>query len=66
MKFLNSEGRLICLLEKEDATTITNRNIPTIDLLVIPLHLKEHIENSHVWTNIYPKVRKGLHSVVYF
>jgi len=70
MKFLLSEGRVICLLEREDATTLPSqlggRSFPEIDLLVIPVTIRDHIENSHVWTQIYPKVRQGLRNVVYF
>lgn len=66
MKFLLDEGRVICLLERGDAEEIMNRNLPQIELLLVPLSIKEHVENSHTWTQVIQKVKGGLHSVVYF
>ena len=66
MKFLLSEGRVVCLLEREDADTLPNRDFPTIDLLLVPLHYKDHIEKSHTWSELYPKVHNGMRNVVYF
>lgn len=67
MKFVLSEGRVICLLEKEDGSQpITNGNIPKVDLLLIPKHHKDHIEKSHVWSQLLPHVKHGLQNVVYF
>jgi len=66
MKFLISEGRVVCLLEKEDAGEITPRNLPEIALLLVPLSIKEHVENSHTWTQVTQKVKNGLRNVIYF
>jgi hypothetical protein len=66
MKFLLSEGRIICLLEKDDAGEVTRRNLPQIDLLLMPLSIRNHIENSHTWSQVIQKVKNGLKNVVYF
>ena len=66
MKFLLSEGRVICLMEKEDAVGVISRTLPTIELLLVPFSIKEHIENSHIWNTVIQKVKSGMRGVVYF
>ena len=66
MKFLVSEGRRICLLEKEDGEMLLQHTLPQIELLLVPITIKEHIENTHVWPAVIQKVKNGLHGVVYF
>ena len=66
MKFLNSEGRIICLLERNDGDMVVNPAMPQIAVLLVPFNLKEHIEESHVWKPILEKVKNGYHGVVYF
>jgi len=66
MKFLRSEGRVICLLEREDALDTPLATFPKVDLLLVPQHQRHHIENSHLWKLVLPEVRNGLRNVVYF
>jgi len=66
MKFLLSEGRIVCLLEAEDASQISPRNLPQIELLLVPHSIRDNIENSHTWTQVMQKVKNGLRGVVYF
>lgn len=66
MKFLLSEGRVVCLLDADDGTQIQKNKLPDIELLLIPAHLRDHIERSHLWPQILPKVKKGLRNVIYF
>ncbi len=56
MKFLRSEGRVVCLLEREDATGTPPASVPKIDLLIIQRHHKDEIMNSHVWEKIMQAV----------
>jgi hypothetical protein len=66
MKFLNSEGRLVCLLEQGDGEMLLQHNIPNIEVLLVPITIKEHIEESHVWKPILAKVKGGHRGVIYF
>ena len=66
MKFLNSEGRIICLVERDDGDAILQRKLPDITLCLVPINIKEHIEESHIWKPILEKVKNGYHGVVYF
>jgi len=66
MKFMLSEGRTVCLMEKSDASDVVSGKIPNIDLLLVPAHYRTHIEKSHTWKEVLPKVRNGLRNVVYF
>jgi len=66
MKFLRSEGRVICLLEREDAFDTPPATLPQIDLLVIPEHYKQDIESSHLWAIVLRSVKLGLRNVIYF
>ena len=49
MKFLNSEGRVICLVEKDDQLETPPAVIPHIDLLIIQEYIKHDIMDSHWW-----------------
>ena len=66
MKFLNSEGRIICLVERGDGDSALQHKLPPIELCLVPINLKEHIEESHTWKPILEKVKNGYHGVVYF
>ena len=66
MKFLTSEGRVICLLEKADVLNAPPARVPQIDLLCIPEHHKQDIENSHLWSVVLQSVKLGLRNVIYF
>jgi len=66
MQFLRSEGRIVCLMDKQDALGIPPAKMPQVDLLLIPEHHRSDIENSHVWNAVLPSVRLGLRNVVYF
>lgn len=52
MKFLRSEGRIVCLIEREDALNTPPSVLPKIDLLLIARHIRDEIENSHLWDQL--------------
>lgn len=66
MKFLKSEGRVICLVEREDAEVPLTAILPPIHILLIPLHHKDNIENSQLWIPLIKALNHKLNNVVYF
>jgi hypothetical protein len=56
MKFLRSEGRVVCLLEREDALATPPAQLPQIDLLLVARHIRDEIENSHLWDKLQEAV----------
>lgn len=69
MKFLRSEGRVVCLLERQDALdtpVATGQSMPQIDLLLVPAHHQHEIEASHIWAPILKAVGNKTYNIIYF
>ena len=66
MKFLKSEGRVVCLVEREDAQQPLTASLPSIHPLLMPLHHKDHIENSQLWIPLIKALNHKLNNVIYF
>ncbi len=69
MKFLRSEGRVVCMVEKQDITDSpipTGRTLPQIDLLLVPAHHQSDIEASHIWTPLLEAVGSRTHNIIYW
>lgn len=66
MKFLTSEGRVICLVDRDDANLVSSGEVFKIDLLIIPEHHRQHLENSHMWNWLFPRVKNGYKNIIYF
>ena len=66
MKFLKSEGRLVCLLEREDMDMVLSYKLPPIDLLLIPKHYEQDFMNKPIWKEVISKTKNGFRNVIYF
>jgi len=66
MKFLRSEGRVIALVEKEDADGVPPAQIPHIDLLLIARHHEDHVRNSHIWIPLIQAVGSKMERIIYW
>ena len=69
MKFLRSEGRVICLVEEEDILNTpiaTGRSLPSIHLLLVPAHLQETIQASHIWQPLMQSIGTRTQNIIYW
>lgn len=58
MKFLKTEGRIVCLTEREDSINTPPATLPKIDLLIIQRHHKDELMNSHIWEKLMSVVNE--------